>query len=178
MAYYKRIIGEKVYLSPISTDDTDIFMKWVNDPEIAYTTTFFTKVISLTQEREILESLAKSGNTFSIISLKNNRLIGNCSFFNIDEINRTAEIGIMIGEKDYQSKGYGTDALRLLIKFGFENRNYNNICLHVYPFNKGAVACYKKVGFRHQGVRREALIRGNKKYDLLYMDILADEYFA
>ena len=158
MAHYKRMTGEKVYLSPVSTDDTDIFMKWVNDPEIAHTTTFYTQIISLTQEKEIVESLAKSGNTFSIVTLENDAVIGNCSFFRIDETNRNAEIGIMIGEKDFQGKGYGTDALRLLVKFGFENRNYNNICLHVYSFNKGAVACYKKVGFKQQGIRREALI--------------------
>ena len=177
MAYYKRMLGEKVYISPISTDDTDIFMNWINDPEIAYTTTFYTQVISLVQEKEFVESLAKSGNTFSIVTKENDKLIGNCSFHHTDEINRTAEIGIIIGEKEYQCKGYGTDALRLLLKFGFENRNYNNISLHVYSFNERAIACYEKVGFKKQGVCREALIRGNKKYDLIYMDILADEYF-
>jgi len=178
MAHYKRLASEKVYLSPISTDDIDIFTNWVNDPEVAHTMTFYTRVISLIQEKEFIESLARSGNAFSIVTQENNKLIGNCSFFRINETNRTAEIGIMIGEKDYLNKGYGTDALRLLLKFGFENRNYNNISLYVYSFNERAIACYKKVGFKQQGVCREALIRGNKKYDLLYMDILADEYFS
>ena len=178
MAHYKRVSGKKVYLSPISTTDTDIFMSWINNPEIAHTTTFYTQFISLVQEKEIVESLAKSGNTFSIVTQENDKIIGNCSFFNIDETNRTAEIGIIIGEKEYQSKGYGTEAVNLLIQFGFENRNYNNIYLHVYSFNERAIACYEKAGFKRQGVCREALIRGNKKYDRLYMDILADEYFC
>ena len=178
MAYYKRVVGEKVYLSPISTDDADIFMGWINDPEIAHTTTFYSRVISLAEEKEFVESsLAKGGNNFSIVTLKDDKLIGNCGFVGIDEINRTAEIGIMIGEKDHQNMGYGTDALRLLLKFGFENRNYNNISLKVYSFNKRAIACYEKVGFKRQGVLREAIIRGNKKYDMIYMDILASEHF-
>ena len=177
MAHYKRVIGDLVYLSPISLEDIDIFMKWVNDPEMAYFTTFYTQIISLSSEKETVESLAKGGNTFSIVTQKGNKVIGNCSFFHIDETNRTAEIGIIIGEKDHWGIGYGSDALHLLLKFGFEHRNYNNICLHVYSFNERAIACYEKVGFKRQGICREALIRGDKKYDLIYMDILADEYF-
>ena len=179
MAYYKRVVGEKVYLSPISTEDVDIFMSWVNDPEIAHTTAFYPQVISLVQEKEIVESsLAKDGNAFSIVTIEDDKLIGNCSFLKIDETNRTAEIGIIIGEKDHHSMGYGADAVRLLLKFGFENRNYNNISLHVHSFNKRAIACYEKVGFKRQGVLREAIIRGNKKHDRIYMDILASEYFS
>ena len=176
--HYKRVPGEKVYLSPISMDDIDIFMSWINDPEIVYNLAFYTKVTSLSQEKELVEALAKNGNTFSIVTQENDRIIGNCGFFGINEINRSAEIGIMIGEKDYHSKGYGTEAVRLLLKFGFENRNYNNIRLHVFSLNGRAIACYEKAGFKRQGICREALIRGDKKYDMLYMDILADEYFG
>ena len=178
MAHYKRLVGEKVYLSPISTEDMDLFMKWVNDPEIGYTTTFHPRVISLTQERDFVDSLARNGNTFSIVTIDGDRVIGNCSFFRVDDINRHAEIGIIIGERDMHGKGYGTDALGLLVKFGFENRNYNNISLHVYDFNTRGIACYEKVGFKKQGVQREVIIRGNEKHDMLYMDILADEYFS
>ena len=177
MAHYQRMIGERVYLSPISMENIDDFMRWINDPDIAHTTTFHSRVISLIQETEFVESLAKSGNIFSIVTQKDDKVIGNCSFFGIDETNRIAEVGIMIGEKDYQSKGYGAEALRLLVKFGFENRNYNNINLHVCSFNKRGIACYEKVGFKEQGIRRQAVIRGNKKYDMIYMDMLADEYF-
>ena len=178
MAHYKRVSGEKVYLSPISTADIDIFMKWINDSEIAQTTNFYTQVISLVQEKEIVEALAKNGNTFSIVMQENDKIIGTCSFSNINETNRVAEIGIIIGEKECHNKGYGTEAVNLLLQFGFENRNYNNIYLHVHSFNERAIACYEKAGFKRQGVCREAIIHGNKKYDRLYMDILADEYFS
>ena len=177
MAHYKRVSGEKVYLSPISTEDLDIFMNWVNDPEIAHTTNFYTQFTSLTQEKEIVELLAKKGNTFSIVTQENDKIIGTCSFSNINETNRVAEIGIIIGEKEYRGKGYGTEAVNLLLQFGFMNRNYNSIYLHVHSFNARAIACYEKAGFKRQGVCREALIRGDKKYDRIYMDILADEYF-
>lgn len=178
MAYYKRVIGDLVYLSPISTDDTETFMRWVNDPEMAQFTTFHDRIISLPIEKDAIESLAKSGNAFSIIVQDTGRVIGNCSFHNVDNTNRNAEIGIIIGEKDYWGKGYGTEAVKLLLKFGFENRNFNSIHLHVFSFNERAISCYEKVGFKRQGIMREAVIRGNKKHDLIYMDFLASEYFA
>ena len=177
MAHYKRMIGERIYLSPISMENIEDFMRWINDPEIAHTTSFHSRVISLIQETEFVEMLAKEGNIFSIVTHKDDTVIGNCSFFGIDETNRSAEIGIMIGEKEYQNKGYGTEATNLLLKFGFENRNYHSIHLHVFSFNERGIACYEKVGFKPQGVRREAVIRGQHKYDMIYMDILADEYF-
>ncbi|MCL2197482.1 MAG: GNAT family N-acetyltransferase [Defluviitaleaceae bacterium] len=177
--YYKRVEGEKVYLSPICTDDVDIFMSWVNEPEMAWFTTFYSQVISRVQEKDIVENkLAVDGSMFSIVTQEDDRVIGNCNFFKIDALNRAAEVGIIIGEKDCRGKGYGSEALRLLLKFGFENRNYNNISLHVYSFNERAIACYEKVGFKRNGICRQAIIRGNKKYDLYYMDILAEEYFT
>ena len=178
MAYYKRLAGSKVYLSPISTDDVDIFSSWVNDNEVGLFTGFHTRNISHLKEVEIIESLAKDGNHFSIITQEDDKLIGNCSFFREDNTNRSAEVGIIIGEKDYWGQGYGSEALQLLLKFGFEHRNYNSIYLRVYSFNERAIASYEKIGFKRQGIFREALIRGNKKHDVLYMDILADEYFA
>jgi len=188
MAHYKRVLGEKVYLSPISLENVDTFMEWLNDPEVIWFTTFHSEIMSLIKEKEAVENLAKSGTNFSIVTRDDdngvgksgvfrNKVIGNCGFFRISEINRTADVCIIIGEKDYWGKGYGSDALRLLIKFGFENRNFNSINLRVFSFNERAIACYEKVGFKRQGTCREAVIRGNRKYDLIYMDILASEYF-
>jgi len=177
MIHYKRVPGEKVYLSPISMENIDTFMEWLNDPEVIWFTTFHSQIMSLLQEKEALENLIKGGTSFSILTQDGDKVIGNCGLFRTNETNRTAEIGIMIGDKDYWGKGYGSEALQLLLKFGFENRNFNSISLHVFSFNERAIACYEKVGFKRQGTCREAVIRGNRKYDLIYMDILASEYF-
>ncbi|MCL1995610.1 MAG: GNAT family N-acetyltransferase [Defluviitaleaceae bacterium] len=178
MAYYKRIACEKVYLSPICMDDADTFTRWINDPDVNYFLTFYSKTISFEKEKELLDVIAKSGNHFSIVAQETDELLGNCGFFSIDETNRAAEMGIFIGNKEQWGKGYGTCATQLLLKYGFENRNFHNICLKVFSFNERAIACYEKVGFKKQGIRREAIIRGNKKYDEIYMDILADEYWS
>ena len=178
MAHYKRLAGKKVYLSPVCTSEIDTYMKWVNDAEVLKYTGQYARIYSRELEMEALEQrLAKDGNHLAIVELEADKLIGICSFFGIDQLNRRAEVGIMIGEKEYWSHGYGQDALRVLLEFGFTARNYNSICLRVDAFNERGIACYEKVGFKRQGVQREAVIRGNETHDLIYMDILASEYF-
>jgi len=178
MPHYKKLVGEKVYLSPISLNDLQTYTTWVNDDEVGQYVGLDSRIISETNEREILEHMAKGGNHFAIIDIETDKIIGGCGYENINELHRTASLGLFIGEKNYWSKGYGTDVMRLLLKFGFEIRNYHNISLYAHSFNPRAIACYEKVGFKRQGVKREVITRGNKKYYSIYMDILAAEYFG
>ena len=85
-------------------------------------------------------------------------------------------LGIAIGEKEYWGQGYGTEATRLLVDYGFNLLNLNSIMLGAFVFNERAIACYKKVGFKEIGWRRQARIIGGQKYDVLLMDILAEEF--
>ena len=89
--------------------------------------------------------------------------MGNCGFIDIDHLNQTAEVGIFIGDKNHWNKGYGTEAITLLLDYGFKSLNLHNIIIRVYSFNERARKCYEKTGFKIIGKRREALQRGNKK---------------
>ena len=179
MANYRKLIGEKVYLSPVSTDDWQIYEKWHNDYEFSFLEGGGrTDVSPNANGPEGLENRAKSKSSFTIVDKETDRVIGHCAFNYEDIANRYAKIGIGIGEREYWSKGYGSDALRLLLDFGFNVRGYNSICLNVFEYNKRARACYEKVGFKKQGIWRDCLVRGEKRYDCIYMDILASEYFA
>ena len=94
----------------------------------------------------------------------------------IDNINRCAEVGLFIGDEENRNKGYGAEALRLLSDYSFNYLNLNNIQLGVKAFNERAIACYKKVGFKEYGRRREAYFLNGKYYDHVFMDILAREF--
>ena len=179
MPNYKKLLGKKVYLSPVSTDDWQLYDKWTNDYEL----TFFyyggrTEITPPATGPSSLEKRAKDKNAFTIVDKETDAVIGECAFNYEDIENRNAKIGIAIGEKEYWSNGYGSDALRLLLDFGFNVRGYNSIHLNVYEYNERAIACYEKVGFKRQGVWRNILTRGQKQYNCIYMDILASEYFA
>jgi RimJ/RimL family protein N-acetyltransferase len=84
---------------------------------------------------------------------------------------------MFIGDEKNRSKGYGTEAIRLGIKYGFEVLNLNNIELKVYDFNERALNTYKKAGFKEYGRRRQAYYLNGKYHDVICMDILREEYY-
>ena len=177
MKYLKKISGKNVYLSPISLEDVGIYTKWLNDMEITdriNKSCFVTNEVS--EKAWIENSLSNRLSNFAIINIENDKLIGNCSFNKIDQISRTATIGIFIGDKENRGKGYGSEALKLLLNFGFNYLNLNNIDLHVFSFNENAIACYKKVGFKEYGRRHSAYFCNGKYHDVIYMEILSNEF--
>jgi len=174
--YFKKLIGKKCYLAPIDVNDAEKYTEWLNDMEILKNLQLYTAIISLESEKTFLNNLSKDHN-YSIIDLETNELIGNCGFMDIDYINQTAEIGVFIGNKTFWNKGYGVEALSLLIDYGFKALNFNNIMLKVYDYNKGAIKCYEKIGFKYIGKRREALLRDLEKHNIVYMDILKNDFY-
>jgi RimJ/RimL family protein N-acetyltransferase len=104
------------------------------------------------------------------------RLIGTFAFDSIDWHNRSAEFGIMIGEKSYWNQGYGTEAVRLLTHHGFKTLNLNRIFLHVFENNTRAIRAYEKAGFIHEGRERQAEFTDGRYIDVLRMSMLKDEF--
>lgn len=176
--YFKKIEGKKIYLSPMCTDDAIKYAKWMNDFDVTDKINSSCNVISVESEREWLEKNSRIGNyQFAIVKQEKDELIGNCSLHDLDFINGRATAGIFIGDKENRGKGYGTEALKLLISYGFNHLNLYNIMLTVYSFNSPAIACYKKVGFKEIGKRREAYFKNNERYDEIFMDILRSEFY-
>ncbi len=176
MKYFRKLVGEKCYLSPINPDDAETYTQWINDLEVTAYLTLSHQVLSLSKEKEILERMAREGHVFAIVDKEKDQLIGNCGLHDISSIDRTAELGIFIGDKEYWNKGYGSEATTLLLDFGFNLLNLNNIMLRVFSFNQRALQCYRKCGFKEIGIRRKARIIGRKEHDILYMDILSEEF--
>ncbi len=107
--------------------------------------------------------------------LEDDKLIGNCSIHEIDQLRQCAEVGLFIGDEENRNKGYGKEVLNLLLNYGFDYLNLNNIMLKVFSFNERAINCYKKVGFKEIGRRRQSYYLKGKFYDTVYMDILREE---
>ena len=176
MKYFKKLIGENIYLSPMNTDDYEKFTEWMNDFD---TTDYLGRScfnITLEGEKEFLEQNSKGQMKFMIVRLEDDIAIGTISLDNICNINRRATLGIFIGDKSGRNKGYGTEAIRLILDYGFNYLNLNNIKLDLLEFNKRALACYKKCGFKEYGRRRKANFVNGKYYDIIEMDILSEEF--
>ena len=175
MKYFKKIEGERLYLSPINPDDFELFTEWVNDPDVAKYVSQHRKVLSLNAEKDFLEVLSKDGYNFSIVLKENNQLIGSIGFPKFNLIDGTAEIGLLIGPKDQKGKGYGPEAMELLINYGFNTLNLMNIELGVYAFNDRGIKAYKKIGFKEYGRRTKAKFSDGQYHDLIMMEILNDK---
>ena len=174
--YFKKIIGKKCYLSPIDLNDSVKFTKWVNDLEVANFLSFASSSFTLGKEIDFLVNASKEHN-YEIIDIDTDVSIGCCDFHNISNLNHTAEIGIFIGDKDFWGRGYGTEALSLLIDYGFRKLNFNNVMLLVLSFNERAVRLYEKLGFKKIGERRKAMKRDLIWHNIIYMDLLPEDFY-
>ena len=145
MKYFKKIVGERIYLSPRNVEDVEIFTEWLND---FYVTDYIGRshqTLTLQEEKAYLEKNQDDKNTFVIVDSRTDEMIGTIGLHSVDNINRTATLGIFIGDKNYWSKGYGTEAIQLILDFGFNYLNLNNIDLTLMEFNQRALKCYEKV---------------------------------
>lgn len=175
--YFKKLLGEHIYLSPISVDALEKYTKWMNEFETTDYIGKSNKICTIEKEKEFLENCAKDESIIlGIVELKNNNLIGNCGLKKINNISRTATLGIFIGDKEERNKGYGAEAIRLLLDYGFNYLNLHEINLDIFEFNKRAIKCYEKVGFKEYGRRRECIYLNGKYYDKISMDILKSEF--
>lgn len=175
MKYFKKLAGKYVYLSPMNAEDAEKYVAWLSSAETTDGLGQTANVVSLESEKEWIAKNS-SGKEFAIVLNENDALIGNCGFNWTDPAKRSGEIGIFIGDKENRGKGYGSEAIALLLEFGFNVLNLHSVSLNFYSFNEQAAACYKKCGFREAGRKREAYFCNGKYHDILTMDILEDEY--
>ncbi len=176
MKYHRKLVGEKCYLSPVSMEDIEKYTEWVNDLETGMFMLLASGVYTVEKEKRMLESLIERAVVFAIIDKESNKLVGNCGLHEISSVHRKAVFGIFIGDKSYWSAGIGTEATKLILDFGFNILNLNQISLDVMEYNKRAIRCYEKCGFVQVGRKRQAIFMAGKYYDLLCYDILASEF--
>lgn len=177
MRYYRKIVGERLYLSPFNPDHTETQAKWaewMNDRAVAEQYGGQHNLVSLASAKKTLEAL--QGHRFDMVLLDGDMPIGHISLHDIDHLNRNAFLGIFIGEAQHRGKGYGAEAIRLALGYGFGTLNLHNIMLSVHADNRAGIACYRKVGFREAGRRREWIFKDGRYVDKVYMDILAREF--
>ena len=123
-----------------------------------------------------LDSALPNNLLFSIRTLAEDKLIGFIAFDSIDWTNRETFVAIGIGEQDDWSKGYGSDAMRLMLRYGFTELNLHRISLTVFEQNPRGIRSYEKCGFKHEGRIRDFLLRNGHRSDMLHMGILRQEW--
>ena len=177
MKYFPKVSRGNVYLSPVNTEDYEIYAKWSNDSRITDWTHWTPRMISLFTEKQYLESIINNKDyQFAIVRKEDDKLLWMIGLYHLNHINQTAELGIMIWEVDEHNKWYWSDAINALLMFSFNTLNLYNICLRVKPFNKGAIACYKKCWFKEMWKLHHCEYCNWDWYDIILMEILKPDW--
>jgi len=173
--------GKSVLLRPVRRSDISYFLKWLNDPEVIQYLELYLPMTEMYEEKFIEElgtTRAKSDVILVIEAIEGDstRPIGNCGLHDINPKDRKATFGIVIGEKDYWSKTYGTEAARLLINYGFQQLNLHRISSSAFAFNERSIKLHKNLGFREEGRLREAIFKNGEYHDLMLFGNLREDW--
>lgn len=177
------IIGDGIRFRGIDKEDLPSFVKWLNDPEVRSGLSLFLP-LSLNEEEKWFADLSNRPQFERPMAIEIQPdpkkdswvFVGNCGLIDIEWKNRSAEVGIHIGEKEFWNKGFGTKAMRLLLKHGFENLNLNRLWLRVFESNQRAIRAYEKAGFILEGKFREGQFLEGKYVDVMIMSVLQTEW--
>jgi RimJ/RimL family protein N-acetyltransferase len=168
--------GTLVRLRAREEADLEHMYRWINDWQVVkYLGARYVQSRSF--EREWLSTGDPGPNDarFTVETLADRRPIGWVGLHPGFQENRTASLGIAIGDHDFLNGGYGTDAMRTLCRFGFDMMNLERIDLTVFDWNTRAIRVYEKVGFQHEGVLRDAMWKAGKWQQLVSMGLLRGE---
>lgn len=168
--------GELVRLRAREESDTDDCYRWINDWEtLRYLGARYPRSRAAEKRWLNLADPSFAEATFIVETLAEKKAIGFVGLGRHGPEDRAATLVIAIGEHDYLDGGYGTDTMRTVCRVGFEVMNLNRVDLTVYTWNPRATRVYEKVGFRHEGVLREAIFRMGRWNDLVFMGLLRGE---
>jgi RimJ/RimL family protein N-acetyltransferase len=168
--------GERVYLRAFEPGDATLLHRWINDEEVTRTLAAY-RPFTLNQELEYIERMATSERDVSlgIVERGEGRLIGTAALHQIDWKNRHASFGILIGSPADRGRGWGSEATRLIVRYGLRRLNLNRIWLYVYAGNDGALKAYERSGFQVEGRLRQQHFGHGAYEDTLVMGVLADD---
>ena len=167
--------GARVVLRDKRPEDAENDYRWRSDPELARLDAAIPLTMSFERYLKLFEDQMKyptPGSHHYSIETLDGLFIGNCMYYDLDTVNREAELGIVIGDRDYWSDGYGYDAVTTLLDHMFTVRDLKRVYLHTLEWNNRAQKSFSKSGFNAvRPVRRMA-------HDFILMDVLRDDWFA
>ncbi|MDF2880676.1 MAG: family acetyltransferase [Clostridiaceae bacterium] len=173
------LVGDRVKLTSLNEKDLMILENWYNDVNFLRLydmVSAFPK--SETQLLGMLNNKRSSSNSyiFAVRTIEDNTLIGVTGFEEILWNNGVATIFVGIGDRERRGAGFGREALKLTMEFGFQELNLHRIQLNVLQYNGSAINLYESLGYKKEGTYREFIHRDGKRYDMYLYGVLREEW--
>jgi RimJ/RimL family protein N-acetyltransferase len=169
--------SNNIMLAPLTSADSASLWEWINDREQVLFNSAY-KPVGEVQQQDWFEAIQKRPDVvfFAVRLIETDRLVGTCQLHSINSVHRSAELQIRLGDPADRGKGYGTEAVNLLLQFAFADMNLHRVYLHVFASNQTAIAVYQKAGFVREGTLRHAAFINGEYIDVAIMGILRGEY--
>lgn len=169
--------GNRVSLRPFSAEDAPFFLKWYNDPA---TRSKIGEAYPCLPERAdaITRRTGPDYVWFAVVRNSNGAVIGEVGLLRMVPAWRTTDLTIILPDRENQHKGYGTEAIHLLLDYAFGALNFNRVAIGVVGFNEAALAFYEKIGFRREGIQQQGYYYNFQYHDFVMMRLLRQEYMA
>ena len=176
----RKLEGETVELRRHARANYGLYAKWYGDPEIWHLTSWAPSPLERSAVEKLFEDreLSPVDDSFAIHVKDDDEPVGVISLMNISDTNESAELSIIVGHPDDRHRGYGTEAIGLLLGYAFEELKLNRVGLSAFDFNGEAIAAYEKLGFVVEGSHRQAIKRYSGFHDAILMSILKNEWQA
>ncbi len=159
--------------------DAPTFAAWHDDPRyLRLSGEEAAKPMDTTEARAVLEAWAKGWPehvTFAVRALADDRLLGLVRLYDITWMHGTAILGMSISNPDDWGKGYGRDALGLILRYGFDELGLHKVWLDTMGYNDRAIRMYERAGFRQEGRLRDHIQRDGRRFDVVLMGLLREE---
>lgn len=173
--------GDRVWLRAAQKSDFTDGPIWINDAETGHLLGLKVPVGEDGAQEFAQMVASQQGKTmysFAICLLGEDRAIGNVTLRDLDRANGSAEMSIVLTDKAYQGRGYGTDALSCLVDFGMGELRLERIYLHVFDYNRRAQRSYEKAGFKTEALLRRSRFHRGAFHDVQLMSIIRDDWLA
>src|SRR5438093_12811038 len=170
----RALSGDWVLLRPLASADLRRCVKWFSDPQIIRFLGRDAPVTVAEEERWFRDDERRTDEQIFAIEVEGQH-VGNLGLHKIDRVHRKAEVGIVIGEPSFWSQGYGTEAMRVVLRYGFDGLGLNKISLDVLEYNTRALRTYDRLGFKRERVHREDIYKDGRFVNVMRISILARE---
>ena len=168
--------GKLVSLRGVEKEDVDRIREWLTDPELLHLLGARPIPIGNVDAEKLPELFRLREGRVLAITTRDKMLVGIIAVGNFHEFNRTAQVLVLIGDRGEWGRGYGTDALRMVTKFVFDDLNLNSLEAHIPEFNGRALRAFQKVGYQREGQMRQRLFLRGRYWDVVVASALRDSW--
>lgn len=173
--------GARVRLRPLAEEDLEVLVRWWNDERHMGLQGEVVRPQPDPTRAEVLRMWSRNDTTggvgFSVVDAGTGELVGHVTLWGVDALARCGTLGVQVGPP-FTGRGYGTDAVRVLVRYAFAELGLHRVQLGVWSFNTRALAAYERAGFVAEGRRREVVFHDGHWYDEVLLSVLEDEWWA